>query len=177
MPKTKQQKKEIVDSLKDKFGRSKSVVFTSFDGLGVKDNEELRKRLREQGSEYCVAKKTLLDIAFKDMEDVSPKELSGRVAAIFGYEDEVAPAKTVSDFQKETSDDNKEKIAFLGGILEGRFIDGEKVKDLAKVPSRQELYAKLVGSMNAPVSGLVNTLSGNIRNLVYTLKAIEEKKA
>ncbi len=177
MPKTKQQKKEIVDSLKDKLNRSKSVIFTSFDGLGVKENEDLRSKLRENSSEYCVAKKTLLDLVFQDMDDVSPQDFEGRVAAVFGYEDEVAAAKTISDFRKELGKDDDHKVSFLGGILEDKFLTKEEVVNLSKLPSKQELYAKLVGSMNAPVSGFVNALSGNLRNLVYALKAIEEKKA
>ncbi|MBD3248352.1 50S ribosomal protein L10 [Candidatus Falkowbacteria bacterium] len=177
MPKTKQQKKEIVDSLKDKLSRSKSVIFTKFEGLGVAENESLRKDLRDSSSEYCVAKKTLMDIAFKDFEGLSPKDFEGKVAAIFGYEDEVAPAKVVSDFKKELSDEEKDKIVFVGGLLENKFISKEEVDNLSKLPSREELYAKVVGSLNSPISGFVNALAGNLRNLVYVLKAIEEKKA
>jgi large subunit ribosomal protein L10 len=101
--------------------------------------------------------------------------MDGQLAAIFGYEDEVAPAKVVDTFLADK--ENAGKIAFLGGVLEGRFIDKDQVTALAKIPSREELYAKLVGSMNAPVSGFVNALAGNLRNLVGVLKAIEEKKA
>ena len=177
MAKTKGQKKEIVKALQKKLADSKSVVFTSFNGLEVKENEDLRKKLKENSSEYCVAKKTLLDIVFKDFDDVSPKGFDGRVAAIFGYEDEVAPAKTIYDFKKELDEEEKGKINFLGGILEDRFIESEKVQELAQIPAREELYAKLVGSINAPVSGFVNVLAGNMRSLLYALKAIEEKKA
>jgi len=68
-------------------------------------------------------------------------------------------------------------VSFLGGILEGKFLSKEEVLALAKLPSKQELYAKVVGSLNAPISGFVNVLAGNIRGLVNVLKAIEEKKA
>ena len=174
MAKTKEQKKEILDGLKDKVSRSKSVVFTSFDKLGVKDNEDLRNKLRAENSEYLVAKKTLLDLAFQDSEikDLNIKDFEGKIAVVFGYEDEVAPAKIVDEFKKEKED----SIHFIGGILEGKFLSKEEVESLAKIPSKQELYAKIVGSINAPVSGFVNALAGNLRNLVYVLKAIEEKK-
>ena len=176
MPKTKEQKKEILEGLKDRVSRSKSVVFASFDGLGVKDNEDLRKKLKGVGSEYYVAKKTLLDIAFKDakVENLNIKDFDGKVAAVFGYEDEVAPAKMVGEFKK-----SKEAaiIDFVGGILEGKFLTKEEVEALSELPSKQELYAKIVGSINAPVSGFVNVLAGNLRKFVYVLKAIEEKKA
>ena len=68
------------------------------------------------------------------------------------------------------------KIDFLGGILENKFINATQVADLAKLPSKQELYAKIVGSINAPVSGFVNALAGNLKNLVYALSAIKDKK-
>lgn len=174
MAKTKEQKKEILEGLKDKIGKSKSIVFTKFNGLQVKENEELRNKLREENSEYYVAKKTLLDLALKDNDlKVDVSSFEGKIAAVFGYEDEVAPAKIVDEFKK----DKEDKMEFLGGILEGRFVDPEEVSALAKLPSKQELYAKIVGSINAPVSGFVNALAGNLRNLVYVLKAVEEKKS
>ncbi len=177
MAKSKEQKQEILRTLADKLDRAKSVVFTQFDALGVKDNELLRNKLRENGSEYMVAKKTLFDIAFKDqkIENLNIKDFEGRVAAVFGYDDEVAPARVVSDFRRDN--EKEENINFLGGILEGKYLPSDQIEALAKIPSRQELYAKLVGSINAPVSGFVNVLAGNLRSLVNVLKAIEEKKA
>lgn len=174
MAKSREQKRDILEGLKRKIGESKSIVFTRFDGLQVKENEELRSKLKQEQSEYYVTKKTLLDLALKDNDlKVDVQGFDGKVAAVFGYEDEVAPAKIVDEFRKTRED----KIHFLGAILEGKFLSPEEVSALAKLPSKQELYAKIVGSLNAPISGLVNALAGNIKNLVYVLKAIEEKKA
>ncbi len=175
MAKTKEQKKEILQKLNEKIKKAKSVVFAEFNGLGVKDNEELRIKLKQENSEYYVAKKTLLNIAFKEekIQELDVEKFNGRVATIFGYEDEVAPAKIVDEFKKT----HKEQINFIGGVLENNFLSAEKIQELAKLPSKQELYAKIVGSLNAPISGFVNALAGNMRNLVYVLKAIEEKKA
>lgn len=174
MPKTKGQKKHILTDLENKISRAKSVVFANFNGLGVKENEELRAKLKSENSEYYVAKKTLLGLAYKDkdIDSLDIKNFNGQVATVFGYDDEVAPAKILDQFKK----DNEDKINFIGGILEGKYIDAEKVGSLAKLPSKIELYAKLVGSINAPVSGFVNALAGNLRNLIYVLRAIEEKK-
>ncbi len=174
MSKTKGQKKHILSELEDKISRAKSVVFASFSGLGVKENEELRGKLKSENSEYYVAKKTLLGLAYKEkgIDSLNIKDFSGQVAVVFGYEDEVAPAKILNQFKKN----NEDKINFIGGILENKYIDAERVNDLAKLPSKIELYARLVGSINAPVSGFVNSLAGNLRNFVYALKAIEEKK-
>jgi large subunit ribosomal protein L10 len=174
MPKTRIQKQEILRTLSNKISQSKSVVFARFDALGVKDNEELRKELKKENSEYYVAKKTLLDIAFKEsrVNELNVKSFTGRIAAIFGYDDEVAPAKIIEKFKKG----REGKVEFVGGILENKLLTAEQVDALSKIPSRQELYAKMVGSLNAPISGFVNVLAGNLRGLVCVLKAIEEKK-
>jgi len=174
MAKTKKQKKEIINNIKDKIDRSKSIVFAKFNALTVKENEELRKELKSSQSEYFVAKKTLIDIAFNksDIKGVDAKNFDGKIAAVFGYSDEVAPAKIIDKFQES----HEGKIEFLGGVLEKKLMSQEEITALAKVPSKTELYAKIAGSLNAPVSGFVNALSGNLRNLVYVLKAIEEKK-
>ena len=178
MPKTKLQKQEILRTLEVKIKKAKSIVFTEFNSLGVKDNEELRNSLREADSEYMVVKKTLLNLAFEkeEVENLDVKSFEGKIAAVFGYKDEVAPAKIVDEFQGK-SEENKEKVKLVAGILENKFLNTEEVTALAKLPSKEELYAKIVGSLNAPISGFVNVMAGNIRGLVNVLKAIEEKKA
>lgn len=174
MPKTKNEKKEILKNLEDKISQSKSVIFAGFDSLEVKENQELREKLKEESSEYLVAKKTLIKLAFEKQgyKDINVEALTGKVAAVFSYEDEVAGAKIIHNFRK----DREDKLYFLGGLLEGKMIDQEKVTALAKIPSREELYAKFVGSLNAPISGFANVLAANLRNFVYALKAIEEQK-
>lgn len=174
MPKSKIQKQEILRNLTERIKKSKSLVFTGFNALGVKDNEALRAKLREVHGEYYVAKKTLLERALKEHGtlNLDTKTLDGKLAVVFSYEDEVAPAKAIDTFRK----DKEDKIFFLGGILEGNLLSKTEVEALAKLPSKQELLSRLVGSMNAPVSGFVNVLAGNLRGLVTVLKAIEEKK-
>jgi len=176
MPKNKQQKQEILKALSDKINKAKSIVFAGFNTLGVKDNEVLRSKLLEENSEYYVAKKTLIDKALSDnkISDLKTREFEGKVAAIFSYEDEVAPAKIIGDFRKDK--EKADKIVFLGGILENKLLSKQEVEALALVPSKPELYAKMVGSLNAPISGFVNVLAGNLRGLVGVLKAISEKK-
>ena len=176
MPKNKIQKQEILRNLSEKFKKSKSVVFAGFNALSVKDNEKLRDQLRKENSEYYVAKKTLINIAFKDqMAELNVRGMDGKLAAIFSYEDEVAAAKILGNFRKDK--DKEARVFFLGGILENKLLSQEEVTALSNIPSKQELYGRLVGTMNAPISGFVNALAGNLKNLVYVLKAIEEKKA
>lgn len=180
MAKTKQQKKEILRNLEKKISKAKSIVFASFDKMAVKENEELRNELRAAESEYLVAKKTLLNLAFNktSIKDFSVKDFSGQIVVIFSYQDEVAAAKIVDKFKNE----NEDKINFVGGILDlpaqagKKFISAEEISALAKLPGKQELYASIVGSINAPVSGLVNALAGNMRNLLFALSAIKEAK-
>ena len=105
------------------------------------------------------------------MEGLEPV-LEGPTAVAFGMEDAVAPAKIISDFIKET-----EKTEIKAGVLEGKVVDVAAVKALASLPSREVLLAKVLGSMNAPITGFVTALSGNIRNLLYVLNAIGEKKS
>ena len=173
MAKTKEQKKEILKSLNKKLADSKSVIFAKFNQLTVKENEDLRKQLKQEESEYYVAKKTLLNLIFKDLklDNFNIRNIEGQIAAIFGYKDEVAPARIVNEFKKT----HNEKIDFVGGILENKFLSTEETQFLAELPSKQELYAKIVGSINAPVSGLVNVMAGNLRSLVYVLKAINNR--
>jgi large subunit ribosomal protein L10 len=172
MAKTRQQKKDILKNVSEKIDASKSLVFANFDGLTVKEVEELRAKCRENNVGYIVAKKTMLKIAMEKAGiDVDPKTFENGVATVFGFEDEVAPAKIVQEFSK-----SHPNLKAISGVLEGQAVTLEKVVELSKLPSREELYAKVVGSIAAPVRGLVNVLAGNLRGLVYVLNAVKEKK-
>ena len=173
MPKTKAQKKEILEGLKAKFDSMKSAVFVNFSGIPVKEINNLRNTCKDKNVGYAVAKKTLFKkvLSEKGYEGAKDNKFEGEVAAVIGFEDEVTPAKLVNDFMKD-----HDKMKIIAGILEGAIINENKIKALAKLPSKQELLAKAVGSIAAPLSGLVNVLQGNLRGLVYTLKAISEKK-
>jgi large subunit ribosomal protein L10 len=175
MPKTKREKQVITRDLSEKIKKSKSIVFAGFNSFPVKSNENLRVELEKENGEYYVAKKTLLKRAFEDNGvELDTDTLDGKVATIFSYDDEVSSAKVIGGFRKDK--ELAEKIFFLGGILDGKFLSKEEVENLSKIPSKEELYAKLVGSINAPVSGFVNVLAGNLRGLVTVLKEVSEKK-
>ncbi len=159
--------------LQEKFKDAKSVVFTAYTGLSVKDFSKVRSALREKEVECKVAKKTLIKIAAKDngYEEVPGEIMEGPVAAIFA-QDEVTGAKAIADMSKEF-----EQLKLLGGLMEGKVLSLEEVTALSKMPSKEELLAKLVGSLQAPSSGLANTLAGVTRNLVYVLEAHRAKLA
>lgn len=163
-----------MQELADAFGKSKSVVFANFRGLPVKEAETLRKQARAEQIDVMVAKKTLLEKVTSEagLTDVAPRSFEGEVVTLFSYEDEVAPARLLHTFSR-----THDMVKMLGGILERHFVVVSKVKELALLPSKQELLAKVVGSMNAPVSGFVNVLAGNLRGLVRVLDGIKVSKS
>jgi large subunit ribosomal protein L10 len=169
---TKAKKEEILKELKDKVSRQKSIVLIGIAGIKVKDLSVLRQQLKENGSELKVVKKTLAQKALKDQNmDFDKNSFKTEVGFVFGYEDEVLPAKTVYKFSRKN-----ESLQILGGFLEGLYKDGKEVMVLAQLPGKQELLAKMVGSMSAPISGFVNVLQGNIKGLVLALNAISKNK-
>ena len=170
---TKEQKKKIVKDLTEKAKGAKSIIFVDYKGLEVKDVTNLKKQLREAGVDYVVSRKTLIDIALKDAGiETSVRGLEGQIAVSFSNEDEIIGAKIIDKFSKINKN-----LKMLGGSLGMVILSEDEVKALAKIPSKEELLAKLVGSINAPVSGFVNVLAGNLRGLVQALNAIKEQKA
>lgn len=169
---TRQQKEELVKSLAQKLKDSKAVVFSDFKGLAVKDMTVLRNELREKGIDFKVLKKTLISIALKDAGiEMDLKKMEGQIAIAVSQGDEVEAAKIIAKMAKVN-----ENLKIAGGILGKKILGAEEVMALSKLPSKDELLAKLVGTLNAPVSGFVNVLAGNIRGLVQVLKAVSEVK-
>jgi large subunit ribosomal protein L10 len=169
----REEKKQIVEELKDKLNQVKAAIFTDYRGLNVEEITELRKQLREAGIEYKVVKNTLTRIAAKDINmDFLEEYLTGPTAIAFSFEDPVTPAKILSKFAN-----SHKALDIKAGLVEGKLIDVEGIKALADLPSREVLIAKVIGGMQAPISGLVCVLNGPMRGLVYALKAIQDKKS
>lgn len=172
MAKTKEQKKEALQLIQEKLKNSKAVVFSSDTGVNVKTIESLRNELKASDAEYLVVKKTLLKKATENMGETEQfDELKGSVALTLSYGDEISGAKILNKYSKDS-----EVLNIGGGILENNFILPDMVKRLATIPSKEELLAKLVGSLQSPISGLVGVLSGTTRNLVGVLSAIRDTK-
>jgi len=183
MSQTKEQKKKIVDELKELLSEQKAVVLIGISGLKVKELSELRKKLKASGSKIKVLKKTLAKLAFAEKklegdEDKSSssifdkEEMKTELAFVFGLEDEISPAKEVFQFSK-----GNESLKILGGFIEGRFKEAEEIVALAQIPSKEELFARLAGSISSPISGLVYVLQGNIKGLILSLNEISKSKA
>lgn len=177
MPKTREQKELALKDLEYAFDHAKAVAMSSFSGISIKEDQELRKSLRDKEVGYQVIKKTLLRRALesKGWSDVDISSAKGNIAIAISSSDEVAPAKELHIFAKKYED-----YELLAGIIveDERIdiLDEAGVNALALAPGREELIAKVVGSIGSPLSGLVGVLQGNLRNFVYTLKAISEQK-
>ncbi len=172
MPKTRAQKQEIISEIANHFRTMKAAVFTSIGGYTMEDADSLRAKGKEQGIKSFVAKKTLLERALKEAGlDVNIEGLEGSILTTVGFNDEVSAAKLMAEFGKK-----RDAIQMIGGILEGKLMDAKAVKTLATLPSKQQLLGQLVGTLNAPITGFVNVLAGNLRGLVTVLGAIKEKK-
>ncbi len=172
MAKTRQQKEELIAEIRERLSRAKSVAFAQISGYTMTDANRLREEAAKEGLKTGIVKKTLLQIAAKDSGVEGLDALPGSTLAIFGYEDEIAPARILAKFLK-----GREAMSISAGIIGGKLVAAETVKAYAALPSRDELLAKLVGSINAPVSGFVNVLAGNLRGLVQVLNSIKESKA
>ena len=170
-------KQAVVAQLKEQLESAKGVVLTSYKGLTVAQDTELRRELREAGVSYHVVKNTMLRIAAKEagIEGIE-EHLEGTTAFAFSTVDAVAPAKVICGFIKKNKLEDAEVLTVKVGMVEGKVIGVDEVKALATLPSREELIAKLLGSMNAPISNTVNVLQGVIRNAVYVLDAIRSQK-
>ena len=170
-------KQAVVAELKEQMTSAKGAVFTSYRGLTVAQDTELRRELRAAGVTYRVVKNTMTRIAAKEagFEGID-EHLEGTTALAFSAEDAVAPAKVICDYIKKNKLEDAGILTVKVGLVEGKVIDASEVKALASLPSREELIAKLLGSMNAPISNTVNVLQGVIRNAVYVLDAIRVQK-
>lgn len=172
MSAAKKQREAKVAEISEKFSKAQAAILVDYRGLNVAAMTELRRNLRNAGVELKVYKNTLTRIALHGQEQTGlDPALEGPTAIAFGYEDAVAPAKLLVEFAKEHKD-----FELKAGLVDGKIVNVDEIKALASLPSREELLAKLVGSMASPLRGLVNVLSGPPRNLVYVLEAIRKQK-
>lgn len=169
----REEKQVIVNELKEKLKAGKVAILTDYRGLDVSAMTRLRRKLRESNSELKVAKNTLARLAAREagLDDLEPY-LQGPTAIAFSMGDPVVPAKVMVDLTREFK-----QLEIKAGILEGKIIHGEEVRQLAELPSREVLLGKVVGGMQAPLYGLVNVFNASLKNLVYVLDAVHRQKA
>ena len=165
-------KREAVADLAERLGKASIAIATDFSGLKVNQMTELRRQLREQGVEYRVVKNRIASIAAGDSGiEVFRDILEGSTGVVLGYDDPVAAAKAVNDYVRQTRADLKVRK----GVMDGKLLSESQVVALAALPGKDELLARLLGQMNAPISGLVNVLSGPTRALAIVLQRRAEQ--
>ena len=173
MPKTRLQKEAILARTQDRLARSSAVVFVNIAGVKVGQVEAIRDSLFTQGLNLQIAKNSLFKIALSEKNIEMPSELLDQpLGMVFSYDDPIAAAKLTMPFVKEF-----EAFEVVGGLIDGAFVTAAQVAALATLPSREQLLGQLVGTLAAPLSGMVNVLAANIRGLVTVLGAISEAKA
>jgi large subunit ribosomal protein L10 len=162
-----------VDRLQARLKKAGAVIFTDYRGLTVAEITQLRGRLREAGAEYRVVKNRLLGIAARatGVEGLGAM-LEGPTAAAFVADDPVSVAKILQEFIRQTR-----KLAIKGSVISGQLYDSNRTRALADLPGRQELLARTVGSIAAPLAGLAGVLSALPRNLVYALDQIRQQRS
>ena len=165
MPKTKDQKAATLQGLGEHIEKQHSILFVDYKGLKVKELLLLRKQLKDLGAKLQVAKKTLLKKALEEKGiHVDLKGMEGQVAAVFSFQDAFSPAKCVATFAKTA-----EKLKILAGYIENQVRDGNTMKEIAFLPSKEELLGRLAGSIASPMSGFLNVMQGNIKGLIRVL--------
>lgn len=166
------QKQEEVTNIKEKFSNSPSIVVADTRGLTVEEDTELRVLLRKAGVTFKVTKNTLAIRAAEQLGVKDSEKLFSGPSAVATHESDITvAAKILTEYAKK-----HDKLNVKGAILEGKVLNANEVKAVADLPSREVLIAKVLGGFNAPISGFVNVLNGNIRGLVVALNAIAEKK-
>jgi large subunit ribosomal protein L10 len=169
---TRAQKQEQIEQLRGHLAPAQGLFAMSFAGLTVAEVTELRRKVKEANASYLVVKNTLAHIAVADSPNQGlQKLLSGPVAVAFTTSDVVPLAKVLADFSKA-----HDKLQFRGGLVEGQLLDAKQAQQVATLPSKQELVARLLYILQSPMRRLVVALNWPVRGLAVTLKQVAEAK-
>ncbi len=169
---TKAFKQEKIEAMKENFSKAKVAVVTEYRGFTVEEITNLRRNLQKENSDYMVTKNTLAKVASKGTQfEVLADTLKGPVAIAFGFHDEVAPAKIVTKFIKEVK-----KGEIIGAALDGKLLSAKETEVLANLPSKEELYAKMLGSINSPATGIVGAVNAVMSSLVRAMDQVAKQK-
>ncbi len=163
---------KIVEETKKMFEESEGFVLTEYRGLTVSEITNLRKKLREDSCEYRVVKNTLLKLALQELGYPDfDNYLAGPTAVAVAREDVIKLAKDLVDFSKE-----KEKLVVKAGYIDGQVLSSEDIKRIARLPSREELVGKILGSLKSPLYRLANVMVAPARSLVVALSEVAKQK-
>ena len=171
-----QYKQDTVADLKERLDGAKAIVLVDYKGINIAEVDELRNRMREAHVDYFVSKNTFIKIALNQLgiSDLDDR-LVGPTAVAVSKDDEVAPARVLAKFIDDVMD-KKEFPRFKCGLVDGTVMNDTKLLALSKMPSREELLAKILAGFNSPITGFVGALSGIIRKFVYAVDAIAKQQ-
>ena len=170
---TKAFKQEKIEAMKENFAKAKVAVVTEYRGMTVEEITKLRRALQKENSDYMVTKNTLAKVATKGTQfEVLEEVLKGPVAIAFGYADEVAPAKVLKKFIKEAK-----KGQIIAAALDGKLLDAKETEVLADLPSKEELYAKMLGCINSPATGIAGAVNAVMSGLVRAMDQVAKQKS
>jgi large subunit ribosomal protein L10 len=174
MGKTRARKVEELERLRERLARMKVAVMTTSSKLTVSEETALRRSMRLAEADYLIIKKTLLRLGLKEagIDPAGLESFDKPFSMTLGYGDEAGVAKALAAFQKE-----HEAVQFLGGILDGRFLNAAEVKALAKLPTKTEMLGQLVRTIQAPVSNFASVLRNNLSGLLTVLSAVRDQKS
>ena len=170
---TKAFKNDKVALIKEKIDKAQVAIVTEYKGLSVEEITNLRRALQKDGGDYMVTKNTLAKLAIKGTPyEVLTETLKGPIALAFGFNDQVAPAKALSKFIKDVK-----KGEIIAAAMDGRLMTASEAKALANLPSKEEIYAKMLGCINSPASGIVGGINGVMSALVRAVAAVRDQKS
>ena len=170
---TKAFKSEKISQIKEKIEKAKVAIVTDYKGLSVEEITKLRRSIQKEDGDYMVTKNTLAKLAVKGTEyEILTDALTGPVAIAFGFEDQVAPAKALAKFIKESK-----KGEILAAAMDGKLLSAADAKALANLPSKQEIYAKMLGCINSPASGIANSINAVMSSLTRAMAAVRDQKS
>lgn len=170
---TKAFKQDKVSLIKEKVDKAQVAIVTEYKGYSVEEITNLRRALQKEGGDYMVTKNTLAKLAIKDTPyEVLAETLKGPIAIAFGFNDQVAPAKALSKFIKDTK-----KGEIIAAAMDGRLMSAAEAKALATLPSKEEIYAKMLGCVNSPATGIVGSINAVMASLTRAVAAVRDQKS
>ena len=169
---TKAFKSDKIAQIKEKIDKANVAILTEYKGMSVEEITNLRRALQKEDGDYMVTKNTLAKLAIKGTNyEVMADALTGPIAIAFGFGDQIMPAKALSKFIKETK-----KGEILGAAMDGKLLSAAEAKALANLPTKAEIYAKMLGCLKSPASGIANSVNAVMSQLTRTMAAVRDTK-
>ena len=170
---TKAFKQDKVSLIKENIDKAQVAIVTEYKGYSVEEITNLRRALQKEDGDYMVTKNTLAKLAVKDTPyEVLTETFKGPIAIAFGFGDQVAPAKALSNFIKDTK-----KGEIIAAAMDGKLLSASEAKALATIPSKEEIYAKMLGCINSPASGIVGSVNAVMASLTRAVAAVRDQKS